>query len=129
MVIGYGFGDGHINQLIHEAWEKGGKTLSISSFTRTVAILRKINPTYGKPIYCPGPLEEIVRVYNSTRPLRTTFDSSDSVSTISSCNMRRASEVGDDLLDAQACVKWTTDRLPALEESINSWLKLNVVVE
>jgi hypothetical protein len=37
MVIGYGFGDGHINQLIHEAWEKGGKTLSIFIVHRTVA--------------------------------------------------------------------------------------------
>jgi hypothetical protein len=43
--------------------------------------------------------------------------------------MRRASEVRDDLLDAQACIDWTTDRLPALEERINSWLELNVVVE
>jgi hypothetical protein len=32
------------------------------------------------------------------------------VSTTSSCNMRRASEVRDDLLDAQACIDWTTDR-------------------
>jgi hypothetical protein len=39
--------------------------------------LRTVNPTYGKPIYCPGPLEEIVGVYDSTRPLRTTFDGSD----------------------------------------------------
>jgi hypothetical protein len=40
-------------------------------------MLRKVNPTYGKPIYCPGPLEEIVGAYDSTRPLRTTFDGSD----------------------------------------------------
>jgi hypothetical protein len=37
--------------------------------------------------------------------------------------------VRDDLFDAQACIDWTRDRLPALEECINSWLKLNVVVE
>jgi hypothetical protein len=37
--------------------------------------------------------------------------------------------VHNDLLDAQACIDWTCDRLPALEERINSWLKLNVVVE
>jgi hypothetical protein len=29
MVIGYGFGDFHINRLIYEAWEKGSKTLSM----------------------------------------------------------------------------------------------------
>jgi hypothetical protein len=78
MVIGYGFGDGHINQLIHEAWEKGGKTLSIFIVHPDGReMLRKVNPTYGKPIYCPGPLEEIVGAYDSTRPLRTTFDGSD----------------------------------------------------
>ena len=51
------------------------------------------------------------------------------VSMISSCNTRRAGEVRDDLLDAQASIDWTCDRLPVLEECINSWLKLNVVVE
>lgn len=35
----------------------------------------------------------------------------------------------DDLLDAQACIDWTVEQLPMLEERINSWLKLNVVVE
>jgi hypothetical protein len=27
----------------------------------------------------------------------------------------------------EACIDWTTDRLPALEERINSWLELNVL--
>jgi len=35
----------------------------------------------------------------------------------------------DDLLDAQACIDWTVEQLPALKTRINSWLKLNVVVE
>jgi hypothetical protein len=37
--------------------------------------------------------------------------------------------VRDDLLDAQACIDWTVDQLPALEERINSWLRTNVVVQ
>jgi hypothetical protein len=79
MVIGYGFGDGHINRLIHDAWEKGGRTLSMFIVHPDGReILRKVNPTYGKGIYHPGPLEEIVGIYDSTRPLRTTFDGSDS---------------------------------------------------
>jgi hypothetical protein len=58
MVIGYGFGDGHINQLIYEAWEKGGRTLSMFIVHPDGReILKKVNPTYGKGIYCPGPLE------------------------------------------------------------------------
>ena len=35
----------------------------------------------------------------------------------------------DDLVDAQTCIDWTRDQFPALGERINSWLKLNVVVE
>lgn len=77
MVIGYGFRDKHINQLILDAWLKGGKTLSM--FVVGPAgrdILRKVNATYGKPIYVPEPLEEIV-VYDSTRPLPRTFGGND----------------------------------------------------
>jgi hypothetical protein len=37
--------------------------------------------------------------------------------------------VCDDLLDAQACVDWTVEQFPALEDRINGWLRLNVVVE
>jgi hypothetical protein len=70
MVIGYGFRDDHINQRIVEAWEKGGRTLSMRE------ILRKVNSTYGKPLYLAGPLEQI-SVYDSTRPLRTTFGDND----------------------------------------------------
>jgi hypothetical protein len=35
----------------------------------------------------------------------------------------------DDLLDAQACVDWAVEQLPALGDRLNGWLRLNVVVE
>jgi hypothetical protein len=76
MVIGYGFRDNHINQMIHEAWLRGGKTMSIFIVHPDGReILKKINPTYGK-MYLAGPLEEIA-VFDSTRPLPTTFGGSD----------------------------------------------------
>ncbi len=74
MVIGYGFRDDHINRLIHEGWEKGGRTLSMFIVHPDGReILKKVNPTYAKPMYLPGPLEEIT-VYDSTRPFQSTFD-------------------------------------------------------
>jgi hypothetical protein len=77
MVIGYGFRDNHINQLIYEAWQKGNQTLSMFIVHPDGReILKKVNPTYDKPIYFPGPLEEI-KVYDSTRSLRTTFGGND----------------------------------------------------
>jgi hypothetical protein len=77
MIIGYGFRDNHINQLIYEAWRKSNRTLSMFLVHPDgKEILKKINPTYDKPIYCPGPLEEI-KVYDSTRSLRTTFGGND----------------------------------------------------
>ena len=66
MVIGYGFGDDHINRLIYEGWEKGGKTLSMFIVQPDGReILRKINPT-NRPgnIYVRGPLECITAVYD-----------------------------------------------------------------
>jgi len=72
MVIGYGFGDNHINRLIAEAWEAGGRTLTMFIVGPDGReILRKINPTYGK-IYVPGELEEMT-VLDSTRDLPRTF--------------------------------------------------------
>jgi hypothetical protein len=77
MVVGYGFRDNHINQIIHDAWIKGAKTLSMFIVGPDGRdILRKVNPTYGKPIYVPGPLEEIT-IYDSTRPLPATFSGND----------------------------------------------------
>ena len=79
MVIGYGFGDDHINRIIYEAWEKGGKTLSMFIVQPDGReSLKKINPT-NRPgnIYVRGPLEHIIGLYDSTRGLRSTFDGSD----------------------------------------------------
>ena len=73
-VIGYGFMDTHINQVMVEAWEH-------SKFPMMIVmpcgrdILKKINPTYGK-MYFPGPLEQIT-AYDSTRPISSTFGSCD----------------------------------------------------
>jgi len=77
MVIGYGFRDNHINQLIHDAWLKGGQTLSMFIVHPDGReILRKINPT-SRPgnIYFPGLLEQIPAIYDSTRQLSSTFRS------------------------------------------------------
>jgi hypothetical protein len=72
-VIGYGFRDDHINRMICEGWEKGVKTLSMFIVhPHGREILKKVNPTHGKPIYVPGPLEQIT-VYDSARPLSSTF--------------------------------------------------------
>ena len=72
MVIGYGFGDNHINRLIAEAWEAGGQTLTMFIVGPDGReILRKINPTFGK-IYVPGELEYMT-VLDSTRDLPRTF--------------------------------------------------------
>lgn len=77
MVIGYGFRDNHINQLICDAWQKSNQTLSMFIVHLDGReILKKVNPTYDKPIYFPGPLEQI-KVYDSTRQLRTTFGGND----------------------------------------------------
>jgi hypothetical protein len=77
VVIGYGFRDNHINQIIHECWLSGGRTLTMFIVDPNGReILRKVNPTYGKPIYVPGPLEEIT-VHDSTRSLPVTFGGND----------------------------------------------------
>jgi hypothetical protein len=74
MVIGYGFRDNHINRMIYEGWQKGGRTLSMFIVHPDGReILKKVNPTFGKGLYIPEPLEEIT-VYDSIRPLRSTFD-------------------------------------------------------
>ena len=56
MVIGYGFGDSHINRLIHQAWKRGGRTLSMFIVhPEGREISRKVNPTHGKGYLCSGP--------------------------------------------------------------------------
>ena len=130
MVIGYGFGDDHINRLIHQAWEKGGRTLSMfivhpdgrgfsERSTRRTERVSMFRVHWRRSLGFTTQRDRCGR--RSMAAIR--------VSTISSCNTRREGEVRDDLLDAQACIDWTCDRLPALEECINSWLTLNVVVE
>jgi hypothetical protein len=50
MVIGYGFRDAHINQMIYEGWEKGGKTLTmfiVQSDSRE--IVKKVNAKTTRP--------------------------------------------------------------------------------
>ncbi len=77
MVIGYGFRDDHINRMIHEAWLNSGRTLSMFIVHRDGReILKKVNPSYGRSVYVPGPLEEIT-TYESTRPLPTMFGGND----------------------------------------------------
>ena len=77
MIIGYGFRDNHINQLIYDAWHKSNRTLTMFIVHPDGReILTKINATYGKPIYVPEPLEEIM-AYDSTRSLHTTFGGND----------------------------------------------------
>jgi hypothetical protein len=77
MVIGYGFRDDHINQLIVDAWNNGGQTLSMYIVHPDGRdILKKVNPSSARPIYVPKPLEEIT-VYDSTRRLKDTFGGSD----------------------------------------------------
>jgi len=76
MVIGYGFLDSHINDLIYQAWQ----TSRLLMFIVDPAgrnILRRINPTNTRPVYCPGPLEEIGILGDSTRSLSSTFGGSD----------------------------------------------------
>ena len=54
MVIGYGFGDDHINRIIYEAWGKGGKTLSMFVVQPDGReSLKKINRT-NRPGRCVG---------------------------------------------------------------------------
>jgi hypothetical protein len=77
MVIGYGFRDNHINQMICEAWRKSNQTMSMFIVHPDGReILKKVNPTFDKPIYCPEPIEHIA-VYESTRSLPATFGGRD----------------------------------------------------
>jgi hypothetical protein len=45
MVIGYGFRDNHINQLIYEAWQKGNQTMSMFIVHPDGREILKVNPT------------------------------------------------------------------------------------
>ena len=70
-VIGYGFRDKHINLMLQQGWERSQFPMMIVG-PEGREILRKVNPTYNKPPYFPGPLEQIHTV-DSTRGLGETF--------------------------------------------------------
>jgi hypothetical protein len=75
MVIGYGFGDAHINGVVYRGWQQSQLSmLIIHPLGRD--ILRLINPTTDQPPYRPGPLEEITS-FDSTQPLSKTFGGED----------------------------------------------------
>jgi len=76
MVIGYGFLDSHINDLIYRGWQASQLSMFIVDPSGR-SILRAINPTSRRPIYCPGPLEEITIIGDSTRLLSSTFGGND----------------------------------------------------
>lgn len=60
MVIGYGFGDRHINEMIYEAW------------TSTEALSMFINHPRGRSIL-PEPLDQVINAGTSTLFLKETF--------------------------------------------------------
>jgi hypothetical protein len=75
-VIGYGFRDRHINDIICNAWKKSRFPMMIVGPDGR-EILKKVNPSYGGAIPGPsGPLEEITS-FDSTRPLSSTFGGND----------------------------------------------------
>jgi hypothetical protein len=74
-VIGYGFGDQHINSMLHGSWQASHFPMMIIGPDGR-SVIRKINPTYGK-MYVSGPLEDIHTV-DSTRALSETFGSNGS---------------------------------------------------
>lgn len=77
MVIGYGFRDNHINTLIEKAWENGGRTLSMFiAHPDGRDILRKVNPTFGKPLYYPQAIESIT-AHETIRSLHEIFGGND----------------------------------------------------
>jgi hypothetical protein len=77
MVIGYSFMDQHINSILLQAWQNSHFEMFIVGPDGR-DILKKVNRTYNRPIYCPEALEEIT-AYESTRELRSTFGGSDAV--------------------------------------------------
>ena len=78
MVIGYGFKDSHINNLICEAAQRSQLQVFIVNTDGRHAI-KKANPTYGAPIYCPEAIEEIALIGESMRQLSETFSGKDTV--------------------------------------------------
>jgi len=81
-IIGYGFRDTHINNVLLEAVNKQGmKFLLIDP--AGAELYRLVNPTDKAPIYCPGPVDQIFEQGLggvSKRTLAETFGGSDLVS-------------------------------------------------
>lgn len=79
-VIGYSFGDKHINDTIVHGWEATGRTLRmmiVNPHGRDA--IRMANPSYGGAI--PGPKEPIEEIYSVElmAPLSVTFGGRDRV--------------------------------------------------
>lgn len=75
MVIGYGFLDDHINNLICRARETNPFTMYLVHPSGR-GHLRNINPTSRGAIYAPQPIEDIP-IADFTNPLRNTFGGND----------------------------------------------------
>lgn len=74
MVIGYGFRDDHINQIVLDTWRRTGLRMFIVGPSGR-RVLNKQPPNAA--IRVPDPLEEIPIIGESVRPLTTTFDGDD----------------------------------------------------
>ncbi len=74
MVIGYGFLDRHINDLIVKGAEAGGLRMFIVHPAGR-EILRRVNPTSTRPVYVQSPIEAVGSIGDSIRGLRQTFGS------------------------------------------------------
>ena len=57
-VIGYGFRDTHINEVLLDAVNKQGMSFFLID-PAGADLYRRVNPTDKAPIYCPGPVDQI----------------------------------------------------------------------
>jgi hypothetical protein len=73
MVIGYGFRDYHIDQMLLEAWKKSELRMFIVGPTGR----RVLNKHPSATIRVRDPLEEIPIIGESVRPLTSTFNGDD----------------------------------------------------
>ncbi len=81
-VIGYGFRDSHINEVLLEAVNKQGMRFFLID-PAGAELCRRVNPSHKASIYCPGPVDEIfVQGLGgvSKRGLAETFGGNDLIS-------------------------------------------------
>lgn len=81
-VIGYGFRDRHINEVLLEAVNRQAMKFFLIDPTGA-ELYRHVNPTNNAPIYCPGPVDQIFQRGLggvSKRGLAETFGGTDLVS-------------------------------------------------